>query len=123
MVVHKIDKSIVALYPRMLEIEQQKNMHLQSSYYFSNLNKNALRELSLKVDKPKDELEKMDYIEFRETVREKGESPQQILLDVWKELKFKSVTGRGHSIQNIIIAAIDVGFIVMILLGYSQGWW
>ena len=59
--VHHIDQQIVAMYPRMLELEGILGMEMQSSYYFNNLREKAKISLANKINISYDELKKWDY--------------------------------------------------------------
>ncbi len=125
-VVHHIDKTIVWFYPRMLELEKETGMHLHSLYFFHNINKDAKKILAKKVNKEFKELNDMDYAEFRDTVISQGKNPQQLLLEIWKTptTKFhKSVTRRGHGIQELILILIDISFLIYFLIGSILSWW
>jgi hypothetical protein len=63
--VHIIDDNIVGMYPRMLELEKEKGLEIQSDYYYRNLNnrsKNYLAQL-IKIDC--NQMNKLNFRDFK----------------------------------------------------------
>jgi len=116
-VVHYIDRQIVGLYPRMLELEQQMPpqieppmpppWHTHAAYYFNNLTQQAKEFLLLKIlALPKDRAHALCYRQYRQICVEREENLHQLLLKVWDEYGYSSVISRGHKIQDLAVGFI-----------------
>jgi len=117
-VVHQIDKQIVRMYPRMLELEKERKMETQTAYYYRNLNKKSIKYLAntLRI-----QLENQDFREFKKKVAQKGD-PHDFLLNVWDNFLQNSVTSRGHSFQDGVVGILIVVFLIAIILGSKLSW-
>ena len=120
-IVHQIDRQIVGLYPRMLELEKERKMETQTAYYYRNLNKKSIRHLASKLGIPFDELKNQDFREFKRKVGQKGD-PHDFLLDVWDKFRHNSVTSRGHNFQDWIVGVLIVIFLLAIISGSKLYW-
>lgn len=60
-VVHHIDRQIVGMYLRMIELEKERKMETQTAYYYRNLNKKSIKYLASKLEVPFDELKNQDF--------------------------------------------------------------
>ena len=121
LLVHHIDHNIVGMYPRMLELEKEKGMETQADYYFRNLNKKSKRELADKIEVEFKEIKTYKFRDFKNKVKEndnKGKTPIDLLLEIWDELGWKSVTSRGHGIQNCTLGILIALFLIGIFLGH-----
>jgi len=119
-VVHYIDRQIVDLYPRMLELEQQmppqKELpmqppwHTHATYYFNNLTQQArhfLLEHALGL--PRDEALIINYQQYRDICNSRGRDPHGLLLNIWdNSLGRHSVISRGHKIQDVAVGIICI---------------
>lgn len=124
--VFHIDRNIVGLYRRMLELEKETGMEIQADYYFRNLTKRCKRELAKKIGVQKNEIRKFlkyDFKDFKDKVNGKKtkEHPIDYLLEIWSDYKWKSVTGRGHGITNLTFGILLALFLIGIL-GYHHPW-
>lgn len=120
--VHHIDHNIVGIYSRMLELEKEKGMEIQADYYFRNLSKKSKRELAGKIKvKFKEFKEIKTYRDFKNKVKENDKeekAPIDLLLEIWDKFKWKSVTSRGHWIQNWVSGVFISLFLIGIFLGH-----
>jgi len=111
-VVHHIDEQIVELYPAFLRIERENNWDTNTRYYFNNLadrsRKHLRHDLGLE-SWPK------NYDDFVEEVKPKRLDHYGFLLSVWREYGRHSVMDRGHKIQDIIVFATIVLFLILVL--------
>jgi len=121
-IVHQIDRQIVGMYPRMLELEKERKMETQTAYYYRNLSKKSLKHLANKLKFPFDELKNTDFREFKRKVAQKGDNPYDVLLDVWDKFLYDSVTSRGHSFQDWVVGILMVVFLIAIIFGSKLGW-
>jgi hypothetical protein len=107
-----LDEQIVELYPIFLRIEQASKWDIITRYYFNNLadrSRSHLRhELGLESWPKK-------YDDFVEDVKPKGLDYYGFLLSLWREYGRKSVTDRGHKIQDIVVFSIIVLFLILVL--------
>lgn len=116
LIVCHMDKQIVRMYPRMLELEQRLNWATHARYYYNNLSRHAREYLAQRLEQAIDP-KKEDYRRYEEKAKEKGKDPYSLLLEVWDKYQYKSVTSRGHDIQNIaVIMVIVIAFGVVSVL-------
>lgn len=130
-----IDKQIVESYPRLLEIESEKEMELQSIYFFHSLNNKSknmlasiLKDRYGRSDITCDKIQKMDYRQFKKEVEQIDKQkfnvkPQDLLLEIWDSYKNKSVTSRGHFSHNIFAILIVIGYFILVFIGQYLSWW
>ena len=110
----RIDKDIVAFYPKLLDLEMKLGFEMQFLYYFNHLSDDAKKMLVELTGKTPEELNEMDYKEFKKETEE----PQENLLKIWEKFKYNSVTGRGHDSHNrFAIGIIIIYFLLVIVLG------
>ncbi|HEC93042.1 MAG TPA: hypothetical protein ENI51_08650 [Candidatus Atribacteria bacterium] len=121
-IVHQIDRQIVGMYPRMLELEKERKMETQAAYYYRNLNKKSIKYLANKLEIPFEELKNKDFREFKRKVAQKGDNPYDFLLDVWDKFLYDSVTSRGHSFQDWVVGILIVVLLITIIVGSKLGW-
>lgn len=108
----QIDGQIVQLYPRMLELEKEHKMEIQTRYFFNNLRKEAKKKLA-KLSEGKDiQTKEWKYEDFRDRA---GTAFYDMLLLIWKQCGRKSVNSRGHFVQNISVAISSISFLFVIL--------
>ncbi|MBA7564157.1 hypothetical protein ES708_05819 [subsurface metagenome] len=119
-VVHHIDKQIVRMYPRMLELEEKLNWATHTRYYYYNLHKRAKEYLADKLKIGFGELKKLHYEGFEQEAQKIQETPHSLLLKVWDKYRHDSVTSRGHSIQDgaagIVILVSIIATLVLVKL-------
>ena len=120
MVLH-IDKGIVKLYSRMLELEKENDMETQAAYYYRHLNTASINYLANRLGINCSELKNRDFRDFKRKIAQKGD-PRDFLLEVWDRFLHKSVTIRGHWIPNLAVAAFIVGFFMVIIVGSKLCW-
>ena len=108
----RMDKDIVAFYPRLLELEMKLGFEMQFSYYFNHLRYDAKKKLAELVGKTPEKLNEMDYKEFKEEIEE----PQEKMLEIWKEFKYNSVTGRGHDSHNFFAILIIITYFILVMV-------
>lgn len=113
---HRIDKEIVAFYPRLLELEKNLNFDLQSSYFFRHLSKSSKEILIKKLGKKIEDLEKWDYTKFKRIVTEKNINPKDLLLEIWESNHYYSVGSRGHDSHDLFAIVLSSGYFIFILL-------
>ena len=141
LLVHHIDHNIVGMYPRMLELEKEKGRETQADYYFRNLNKTSKKELADKIEVEFKEIKTYKFRDFKNKVKENNnketfmtqrdtrehennkvfsyqKTPIDLLLEIWDELGWKSVTSRGHGIQNWTLGVLIALFLIGIFLGH-----
>lgn len=142
-----VDRQIVKLYPRWLELEEIAGYELFTSYFYNNLSKEGRKKLAdLLINKYKYKKDKKDILvnkikdeDFREykiklnqiKVKrlKKGKkkiTPQETLLEVWDSFKpkyIKSVTSRGHVVFNIFAILVPVVYYIIVLIGFKLGIW
>jgi len=116
-VVHYIDRQIVGMYPRMLELERIRGMETQTLYYFNNLHRRGRQELANVLGMEYKEVEDLTYRRFREKVSEQQGNVQDILFTVWDRLDHRSVTSRGHVPQDWVVGIILLMLLGVIILG------
>lgn len=96
-VVHHIDRQIVAMYPRMLELEQRRGWFVDTIYYYNNLSRHAGRVLMGFVQLQDDQPERRNFRLYVNACRRSGQDPHDLLLRVWDQLGYRSVGSRGHA--------------------------
>ncbi len=104
--VYHMDKQIVRMYPRMLELEQRLKWVTHVSYYYYNLHKRARRFLAQNLNMKDIDPNKVSYRKYEAIKKDKD--PYSLLLEVWDKYQHKSVTSRGHGVQNGVVIAIIV---------------
>ena len=120
--VHHIDFNIVGMYPRMLELEKEKNMETQADYYYRNLSNKSKKYLENKFNLGSNELKNYNFRQFKDKVIEnnKEDNPIDILLGLWDEYGWNSVNSRGHGIQNLMFGILIIIFLILILFGHCN---
>lgn len=118
--VHHIDFNIVGMYPRMLELEREKNMETQADYYYRNLSKKSKKYLGNKLNLMSNEFKDYKFRQFKDKVRENNNenNPIDLLLELWDEYGWNSVNSRGHGIQNLMFVILIIIFLILILIGH-----
>ena len=118
--VHHIDFNIVGMYPRMLELEREKNMETQADYYYRNLSKKSKKYLGNKLNLMSNEFKDYKFRQFKDKVRENNNenNPIDLLLELWDEYGWNSVNSRGHGIQNLMFGILIIIFLILILIGH-----
>lgn len=117
---HRLDKEIAALYPRLLELEQSLGFELQSSYFFNHLSYPAKNVLASLIGKNCDELNEMDYRDFKESITN---NPQEKLLEVWKKYKHNSVTSRGHDSHDNFAIILSIAYFLIVFFSWFYAFW
>jgi len=120
-IAHRIDKQIVGMYPRMLELEKKSGMETQTAYYYRNLSRESKNYLADKLNIPFNEIKNQDFRGFKRKVSQKGNA-YDFLLEVWDKFRRKSVTCRGHVSQDGVGVALIVGSLIAIILVSKLGW-
>jgi hypothetical protein len=120
-IVHRIDRQIVGLYPRILELEKERKMETQTSYYYRNLHIRSIRHLANMLGICPNELKNKDLRDFKRKMNQKGD-PYELLLAVWDKYLHKSVTSRSHYMQDFVVFIILAGFFFTIIYGHTHCW-
>lgn len=110
-----IDRQIVGMYPRMLELEQKLKWETNSSYIYNNLSEQGKKSLAGKLNIVVAALEKMNFRQYAEAARKTtstDDAPYQLLLEVLSQFRRGAVSDRGHNLQNV--AAIIIGIATLI---------
>lgn len=116
---HELDKQIVGLYPRILELEQQLRMSTHARYYYNNLSGRARRDLAQILGVGVGDLPR-DYRQYEIVASRQGQDPFNILLNIWGRHRNSSVTSRGHLAQDIVagvLTAIALGIALLLVFG------
>lgn len=121
LVAHHIDRQIVGMYPRMLELEKEKGMETQTAYYYRNLNKKSIKYLANKLGVKFNELKNRNFRQFKSKAALKGD-PHDFVLDVWDKFLHKSVKSRGHMPQDVIVGILIVVLPVAIIFASKFCW-
>lgn len=116
LVVHHIDRQIVGMYPRMLELEQQTRMETFATYYYNNLRPDVRRWLLSQQRLGFTDFDGWDYRRYRREVLQKCPDQYQPLLEVWDKFGNESVTDRGHGVQDIAVGLITIAGLTVALL-------
>jgi hypothetical protein len=109
---HHVDTQIVGMYYRMMELEKQLTWEIQCKYYYANLNDEAKKLFSSKMNTNFNDIS--NFLSFKATAINQNKDFYNILLDTYSELS-KSVTGRGHSTVDWIVVWITTLFFVAII--------
>ncbi len=112
LVVYHIDRQIIELYPAMLRLDSTNKWDTQTRYYFNNLanrSRNYLRH-QLGLEHLPD-----NYDDFVDGAKHQHRDHYGLLLSVWRSHGWRSVTSRGHMIQDIAVFTAVVLFLVTIL--------
>ncbi len=116
-VVHHIDKQIVNLYPRIIELEKELKIEIYTAYFYKNLSKRSIKYLSEKLKIPQSELRKKDFRYFKK-ISQPTFNHYDLIIEVWDTYFFKSVSSRGHLFQDIltifVIFSVFISFIYLI---------
>ena len=111
-----IDRQIVPMYPRMLEIERELRWTTNTVYYYNNLSRQARRNLEDRLGVDEGWINDHD---FRQYLRQCGDRDSyNLLLETWDRNRGRrSVGSRGPDIQNIAAISLVVvtGIIVLVL--------
>ena len=121
-VAHNIDSQIVQMYPRMLELEKSLGMETQASYYYSNLHKRAKQQIAKRIGVQYGELKQMKYRDFVQKISAKQINSYDLLLTVWDEFGPKSVTSRGHKLQDCAVSVASLVLLALISVGTCLNW-
>jgi len=116
-VTHHIDRQIVEMYPRMLELERRLRWVSNTTYFYNNLRGRSRRLLENRLGVENGWLNNRNYRQFRQECERRRRNPYNLLLDIWDERGHRSVTSRGHIPQDyavVTIIAITL-FIALIL--------
>lgn len=115
-VVHYIDRQIVRLYPRMLELEQQMPpqieppmqppWHTHAAYYFNNLTSQSRSLLAKTLGLQTAGTLCHNYRQYLQLCRERKQQPHEMLLIIWDTYGYSSVISRGHRIQDLAVGFI-----------------
>lgn len=129
--VRSIDQQIVAVYPRILELEQQLGWGTHAIYFYNNLSTRGRAELQRIVRQCGTDLnilrinlnvqghrQRADYRQFAQAVTG-WHRPHDLLLEVWDRLGTRSVGDRGHGVQNIAVAIV---YVVTGCLAFLLSW-
>ena len=124
-VVHHIDRQIVGMYPRMIELEQHLRMATNTRYYFNNLSERGRAALANGLGIDVQELRRRDnrrlnYRRYERMALGQGQDPYVLLLGVWDALGYDSVGDRGHRIQN---TAVILVILLSLALAFLLAWW
>ncbi len=120
--VYQIDHNIVGMYRRMLELEKENGMEIQADYYFRHLKRKYKRNLAKELGVQRrfclGEIKNYDLKDFKNKLKEKKKEkpPIDYLLEILGTFKWKSVTGRGHGIQNWAPVILLILFLIGILV-------
>ena len=115
---HLIDRQIVEMYPRIIELEQQLEWDIHASYIYYNLRHKEPRKLL--EDVIKKEVKVNDFtikeINYRQYQQKSGgrDNAHKFLLKVWDKKGHQSVNSRGHTPQDWA-----VGLICMVTLAVA----
>ena len=120
LVAHHIDKQIVSMYPRMLELDRQLNWVSNTTYYFNNLSDDARRYLENRLGVDEGWLNGRDYRQYVQQCRRPRRNPYRLLLDTWNNSQGRrSVGPRGHLEQDIaagVLLFITLGIVITLVL-------
>ena len=147
-VVHHIDSQIVGMYPDMLRLDSVKGWQTQTRYYYNNLSKrskDSLEDYIWKDASGQARDKAADYDTFKKTAEDRQKSHYELLQGTFHAHGRKSVTSRGHAVQDVaalfIVSlflviilwkeldsmALLVGFVLFLVLflplGWYLGWW
>lgn len=103
---HNVDKQIVGLYGRMLQLEKQRGWEIHTKYYYSNLRKEYRKKICQDLGLDANDCEKFE--KFKKKAAEKSKKHYDLLINVWEEYEHESVGSRGHWIHDVF-AVIFVG--------------
>ena len=131
-IVHNIDRQIVELYPRMIQLEADRKWEVQTRYYFNNLADRSIEYLSKELLHLDFKLKR--YEDFVEEAKKQGQDKYELLLSLWREFRgFYSVTDRGHKKLDkaafLVVCIFPFGIALIIyplfiyLWGQNYGWW
>jgi len=121
LMVSHLDRQIVELYPIFLRIESKHNWDINTRYYFNNLAERSRAHLRHELGL---ESWPQKYDDFVEDVRPKELGHYGFLQSVWREFGRKSVTDRGHKVQDIIVfLLIDLFLGLVLALNYGAMAW
>jgi hypothetical protein len=117
---HHIDRQIVEMYPRMLELERQLGWKIHATYFYDNLRvkkpKKFLEDTIKKELKVQDfELKHLSYRQYEEKSGGR-ENAYEFLLKVWDKYGHRSETSRGHIPQDWAVAIIAIFTFILALL-------
>jgi hypothetical protein len=117
---HHIDRNIVEMYPRMLELEGQLEWEIHATYCYNNLRKSRLRKSLEDILKHEGKfensgLEHLNYRQYKEICGGR-ENAYKILLRVCDKYGHSSFTSRGHVPQDW--AVVFIGLVTLILASF-----
>ena len=112
------DKEIVRLYGRMIELEKQNEMDIQTKYFYANLKSEHRKDINKKIgldDK------NSNFSKFKEAAEAKQKNYHyDLLLEKWNQHEYESVGTRGHIIHEVFAGSL-IGaywFVVVIVAVY-----
>ena len=121
------DGEIVALYPRMLELENDLKWEFLTAYFFRHLGREAKIELATLLTIPQNELTECnrDFRRFKDLLNTNPSIPadkknvQEVLLEVWDNLQMRgkqTVSTRGWNRINGLILTLVILIIIWSVL-------
>ena len=112
-VVHHIDRQIVGMYPRMIELEQRLGWSVNTIYYYNNLSRAGRQILQRFLPHLDDLPERRNYLLYRQACERRGIDPHGLLLNAWEEEGYQSVGSRGHTVQDFAVFFVSIAALVI----------
>lgn len=117
----KTDEGIVGLYGRMLELEKEQQMDIQTKYFYSYLKSDYREKINKKVGL---ESENKNFSKFKKAAELKAKDLHYtLLIEIWDKYENESVTSRGHEIHNWAAIGLFTAywiFFIAILMYFKQ---
>lgn len=108
------DRDIVRLYGRMLEIEREEGMDIQTQYFYQHLKGKHREKINQEIGLNSDN---KNFIKFRQKAKEKNEKKHyELLLGIWNDFGSKSVGTRGHFIHTVVAIVIVATYWILLEL-------